>query len=121
MPTWWLRPLWWPALALLIALAVGLTLLAVDPRGADEPVILYAPAERPHPLPRDEAAPRLVDLNRASPAELEALPGVGPRRAQAILEARRDHPFDSLADVLERGVLPRAVLAGLLPFATVQP
>ena len=32
-----------------------------------------------------------VDLNRASQAELESLPGIGPAKAEAILTYRRQH------------------------------
>jgi competence protein ComEA len=49
-----------------------------------------------------------VDLNRASAADLESLPGIGPALAQAIIDHRsQDGPFrsvDDLADV--RGIGP---------------
>ncbi len=48
-------------------------------------------------------AGELLDINRASEAELQQLPGIGPARARAIVEHREQHgPFktiDSLADV----------------------
>ncbi len=51
---------------------------------------------------------RAIDLNRASSVVLEALPGIGPARAQAILSERERAPFESLAAV-ERvsGIGPR--------------
>ena len=51
---------------------------------------------------------RTIDLNRASAAVLEALPGIGPARARAILSERERAPFESLAAV-ERvwGIGPR--------------
>lgn len=42
-----------------------------------------------------------LDPNRAGAASLEALPGIGPARAAAIVEARAQAPFCELAD-LER-------------------
>jgi len=49
-----------------------------------------------------------VDLNHASAADLESLPGIGPSLAQAIIDHREQHgPFrsvDDLADV--RGIGP---------------
>lgn len=44
---------------------------------------------------------RRVDLNAASAPLLEALPGIGPARAQAIVASRAVRPFVSVAD-LER-------------------
>ncbi len=41
-----------------------------------------------------------VDLNRASQAELESLPGIGPAKAEAILAYRAQHgPFRRLEDL----------------------
>ena len=42
----------------------------------------------------------LVDLNRAGASELELLPGIGPRRAERIIEWRQERgPFRTLDDV----------------------
>jgi len=40
-----------------------------------------------------------VNLNTASIAELEALPGVGPKLAREIIQARQQKPFTSLEDL----------------------
>ena len=46
------------------------------------------------------AQPCRIDVNRASVAELQALPGVGPGRAEAVvLERIRGGPFIGLADL----------------------
>lgn len=45
---------------------------------------------------------QLVNLNVASQAELERLPGVGPKLAQRLMAARREKPFVSLEDVGRR-------------------
>lgn len=49
-----------------------------------------------------------IDPNEATQALLENLPGIGPGRARAVLEARERRPFDSVRDV-ERvpGIGPR--------------
>jgi competence protein ComEA len=66
----------------------------------------------PEPCPPVSGAARLVcglplDLNRAAPEDLEALPGIGPARARAIAEAR---PFAELAEVGRvSGVGPRTL------------
>lgn len=50
-----------------------------------------------------------VDLNRATVAELDTLPGIGPVYAQRIVESRqRDGPFRSVEELLDRKLLPRA-------------
>ena len=55
-----------------------------------------------------------IDLNRAEPGALEALPGIGPERAEAIVRERAQRPFCAV-DELERvpgiGPATRARLA----------
>jgi competence protein ComEA len=66
------------------------------------------------------AVGRVVDLNTATAADLEALPGVGPATAQAILDYRRQHGrFRSVDELLEvRGIGP-AKLSQLRPHVRV--
>ena len=40
-----------------------------------------------------------VNLNTASVEELEALPGVGPSKAKAIVEYRTAHPFETIEEM----------------------
>ena len=48
----------------------------------------------------------LVDLNTASATDLEALPGIGPTTAEAIVDHReRNGPFRAVDDLLDvRGI-----------------
>jgi competence protein ComEA len=50
----------------------------------------------------------LVDLNSASPEELDALPGIGPVTVQKIVAARAEQPFASLEEMVSRKVLTNA-------------
>jgi competence ComEA-like helix-hairpin-helix protein len=43
--------------------------------------------------------PERINLNTASTKEIESLPGVGPKLAQRIVEARQQQPFTSLEDL----------------------
>ena len=59
------------------------------------------------------AADGLVNLNAASVAELDELPGIGPQTAQAIVEHRtRNGPFLSVEELLDvRGIGPSKLAA----------
>jgi competence protein ComEA len=53
----------------------------------------------------EEADTLRVDLNPATETELLALPGIGPSKAQAIMEYRARHPFRRVEQVMRvRGV-----------------
>lgn len=60
----------------------------------------------------------LVDLNTATPEELEALPGIGAVTVQKIVAARQERPFASLQDAVDRGVIHRGQLEDIQGVAT---
>ena len=47
----------------------------------------------------------LVDLNAATSAELETLPGIGPATAGKIIAAREEQPFTTVDELRSRSVL----------------
>ena len=71
------------------------------------------------PAPGFVARPCRIDVNRASVAELQALPGVGPSRAEAVvLERIRGGPFVGLEDLGRVHGFGGATLRGLAVYVT---
>ncbi len=65
-------------------------------------------------VPRIGDAAALLDLNRATRAELEALPGIGAAYAAAIVaERERGGPYATTDDLTARGAIPDHVYAGI--------
>lgn len=89
---------------------------------ADRPTAAPASGSNDRPVQGGSGAPATVNLNTASVAELEQLPGIGPALAARIVEHREAHgPFravDELADI--RGISERMV-DDLRPLVTVGP
>ncbi|MCI0681403.1 MAG: helix-hairpin-helix domain-containing protein [Gemmataceae bacterium] len=90
---------------------------AVAPREASAPTITVEPA----PTSRKEAAlpTELIDINTASAAELDTLPGIGPKLSQRIVDARAQAAFTSV-DELRRvpGIGPKT-MEKVRPYVTV--
>ena len=61
----------------------------------------------------------LIDLNRASQAELESLPGIGPVAAGKIIEARAQSPFRTIDELRERGLVGQKTFDSLRALITV--
>ncbi len=78
-------------------LALLLGLLASAPQAAAQPE--PAPevrSARPRARPGKPAMAGVLNVNRASEAELRLLPGIGRGRAHAIVERRSKRPFSSM-------------------------
>lgn len=83
------------------------------------PAVAPATSTTAHPPKLVPGVGQRIDVNHASEAELQVLPGIGPARARAIIDDRRLHgPFRSVDDLERvRGIGP-ALLEGLRAFAT---
>jgi competence protein ComEA len=61
----------------------------------------------------------LLNLNRATQAELEELPGIGPVTAEKIIAARSEQPFSTLEELVSREVLTTRQLEEITALVTV--
>jgi competence protein ComEA len=60
-----------------------------------------------------------IDINRATAAELQRLPGIGPRRAKLILEERNKRPFASIEELRRVPGIGPKTLERLRPYITI--
>lgn len=64
----------------------------------------------PGRAPAADAEEARLDLNRATQAELERLPGIGPAKARAVIAYRQARPagFGAVGELLEvKGIGPK--------------
>ncbi len=108
------RLIWLPSVLLAALLLAGLIALALV--RLDEPPELVITHERSLAgFPSDPAASIRIDLNYATRAELEALPGIGRTTALAIIEQREQRPIRSLSELASLGILSDSQLSEIAP------
>jgi competence protein ComEA len=61
-----------------------------------------------------------VDLNDASVAQLQELPGIGPKKAEAIVALRSRRPYTRVSQLLEVRGIGRKTLERLKPLVRVR-
>lgn len=88
-------------IAMLLAFVVGLSALAIF--GVREP--------EPPPKPAaTQSQSTLIDINRASAAELTTLKGIGEARAKAIISGR---PYARKDELVQKRILSQSVYDGI--------
>lgn len=91
------------------------------PSAATVPSIPATPAARPVPAITAKSIGKLpagkVNLNTASEAELEALPGIGPVKAKAIVAGR---PYGKPEDVMKVPGIKEGIFGKIKDYITVQ-
>ena len=94
--------------------AMGLTILLAVPvvaQTTSPPRSPSAPAAAaPSTTGKSKKASELVDINSASPEELDKLPGVGPARTQAIIAGL---PYNGKDDLINRKIISASVYNGI--------
>jgi len=67
------------------------------------------------PAPGESRAGAVINLNEASEDQLVLLPGVGPSRATAIVNYRRQHPFKHVEELQRIKGIGKKTFARLRP------
>jgi len=91
-------------LPMLFALLAAPPLTPPLPVDAPMPLVASVKAPREAKPPREKKPPKpkmigVLNVNRATEAELRLLPGVGRGRAHAIVERRTKRPFSSIDEL----------------------
>jgi DNA uptake protein ComE-like DNA-binding protein len=60
--------------------------------------------------PSVQAEVALIDINSATAAQLDVLPGIGPARAAAIIKGR---PYNGKDDLINRKIIPQNAYDGI--------
>lgn len=68
---------------------------------------------------QDAAGPTLININTADAKTLESLPGIGPARAQKIIDYRRENgPFSSIEEITEVSTIGPQIFADIKDLIT---
>lgn len=95
-------------------------LVWVEPPGREAADETYPSPPAPVARPGKKAPPSgLIDLNRATAADLQRLPGIGPKLAARIVAGREKQPFRKVEDLRKVSGIGPKTLEKLRPYITV--
>lgn len=97
-------------------LGTVMAVLAWLPASAAPAIVAGAPEQ----AAEERVQVQPIDVNRATAAELQTVPGIGPATAQRIIEWRdKNGPFERLEDLLNVRGIGEKTLEKLRPYLTV--
>jgi len=96
---------------LIITLAIGIAAGLFDQKGTDGPVSGQGESCSPDSCAGPSPAYRRLDINAATEDQLVILPGIGPKKARAIVDWRdRNGPFKNLDELTSvHGIGPKTL------------
>jgi competence protein ComEA len=115
-------------LARTLTLTAATLVVGTGVAAASEPGDLALPSveqsfEQPDEGARFDAANTLegvININTASSAELQLLPGIGPATAERIISYRKEHPFQQRNHIMRVKGIGQKTFAKLKDFLTVE-